>query len=74
MGHRLHAEVNVGVDADLTTSQSHQIAEELRHDLFHAFPNLSEVLVHVEPWQPLEKSHQMTNHHEPTPQLLGSGD
>ena len=74
MGHRLHAEVNVGLDADLTTAQSHQIAEELRHDLFHAFPNLSEVLVHVEPWQPLEKSHQLTIHHEPAPHVLASGD
>ncbi len=74
LGHRLHAEVNVGLDADLTTAQSHQIAEELRHDLFHALPNLSEVLVHVEPWQPLEKSHRLTIHHEPAPQLLAARD
>lgn len=74
LGHRLHAEINVAVDADLTTAQSHEIAEELRHDLFHAFPNLSEVLVHVEPWQPLEKSHRLTVHHERPPQLLGSSD
>lgn len=74
MGHRLYAEVNVGVDPNLTTAQSHQIAEELRHDLFHAFPNLSEVLVHVEPWQPLEHSHHLTIHHEPPPQQLVASD
>ncbi len=73
MGHRLTAEINVGVDAHLTTAQSHAIAEELRHDLFHAIPNLSEVLVHVEPWAPLEKSHHLTMHHEPVPQLLSTG-
>lgn len=74
MGHRLHAEINIGMDADLTTAQSHTISEELRHDLFHVFPNLSEVLVHVEPWESLEQSHQLTIHHEPAPQLLASGD
>ncbi len=73
IGHRLQAEVNVGVDGNLTTAQSHQIAEELRHDLFHAFPNLSEVMVHIEPWQNLEKSHKLTSHHEPAPSLIGSG-
>lgn len=73
LGHRLRASVNVGVDAHLTTAQSHQIAEELRHDLFHAFPNLAEVMVHVEPWQPLEKSHRLTIHHEPPPQTLVNG-
>lgn len=73
LGHRLRASVNVGVDAHLTTAQSHQIAEELRHDLFHAFPNLAEVMVHVEPWQPLEKSHRQTLHHEPPPQTLVNG-
>ena len=74
MGHRLHAEVNVGLDADLTNERTHEIAEELRHDLFHAFPTLADVMVHVEPWQPLDKSHRLTIHHEPAPQLLVSGD
>jgi len=73
LGHRLRASVNVGVDAHLTTAQSHLIAEELRHDLFHAFPNLAEVMIHVEPWQPLEKSHRLTLHHEPPPQTLVNG-
>jgi cation diffusion facilitator family transporter len=73
VGHRLHAEVNAGVDAHLTTAESHAVAEALRHDLFHAIPNLSEVLVHVEPWQPLEVSHHVTLHHEPVPRPLTAG-
>lgn len=73
VGHRLHAEVNVGLDEHLTTAQGHAVAEELRHDLFHAIPNLAEVLVHVEPWAPLEMSHRKTLHHEPVPQLLTNG-
>lgn len=70
MGHRMYAEVHVAVDPDLTTAQSHQIAEELRHDLFHAIPNLSEIMVHVEPFQPLETSHHLTMHHEKPPREL----
>jgi cation diffusion facilitator family transporter len=70
VGHRLHAEANVGVDGDLTTAESHHIAEELRHDLFHAFPALAEAIIHMEPWQATEQTHQLTAHHEPAPRSL----
>ena len=49
MGHTLHAELRITVDEDLPTRQSHQIAEQVRHDLFHALPRLSGVTVHTEP-------------------------
>ena len=72
MGHRLSAEVTIAVDAQLTTAQSHQITEELRHDLFHEILNLAEVIVHVDPWTAqIDKAHQLTSHHEPVPQLIG---
>lgn len=68
MGHRLHAEMHIAVEPQLTTTESHQIAEQLRHDLFHEIPNLSEVVVHVDPWsEKPEKFHQLTAHHEPIP-------
>jgi cation diffusion facilitator family transporter len=70
VGHRLHAEANVGVNGDLTTAESHHIAEELRHDLFHAFPALAEAIIHMEPWQATEQTHQLTAHHEPAPRSL----
>ena len=65
LGHRLHADIGIVVDADLTTSASHQIAEHLRHDLFHALPFLAEIMVHVDPWdaQP-EKHHHLTARHD----------
>lgn len=73
MGHRLHAEVTIAVDADLTTAQSHQIAEDVRHRLFHAIPKLSEVLVHVEPWSAAgDTFHSDTHHHEPSPVPLST--
>ncbi len=49
MGNRLHAEVHIGVDADLTVRQGHAIAERVRHALFHGVARLAEVVVHVEP-------------------------
>src|SRR5215216_1855137 len=35
LGHRLHAEVNVAVDPDLSVSEGHAIARELNHQLLH---------------------------------------
>lgn len=71
MGHRLHAEVHIAVEPHLTTAQSHHIAEQLRHNLFHQIPNLAEVVVHIDPWaEQLETVHQLTIHHEPVPQPI----
>lgn len=72
MGHRLQAEVTIAVDPHLTTLESHHVAEQVRHDLFHAFPTLSEVIVHVDPWlESAETAHALTLHHEAVPQPLG---
>src|SRR5437762_5892280 len=35
IGHRLHAEVNVAVDPDLSVTQGHEVAKEVRHQLLH---------------------------------------
>ncbi|GMQ79256.1 MAG: cation diffusion facilitator family transporter [Anaerolineae bacterium] len=71
MGHRLQADVYIAVEPNLTTLASHQIAEKVRHELFHELPTLSEVTVHVDPWlkQP-ETAHELTHHHEPGPYRL----
>ncbi len=61
LGHRQRAELNVDVAADLSVVQSHQIAEAVRHDLFHALPALVEVSVHVDPQG--EEYHEVTAHH-----------
>ena len=68
IGHQLHTEACIAVEPTLLTIQSHEIAEELRHNLFHEITNLSEVIVHVEPWseQP-DLFHQTTLHHELPP-------
>jgi len=48
-GHRLHAEVNLGVDCALTVTEGHAIAVEARHTLLHQLPYLSNVTIHIDP-------------------------
>jgi cation diffusion facilitator family transporter len=53
VGHQLWAECEVIVSGDATAIQAHQIAVTAEHDLLHALPRLSTVLVHADP-QPSE--------------------
>ncbi|MEX1018097.1 MAG: cation diffusion facilitator family transporter [Litorilinea sp.] len=70
VGHRIHADVCIAVDPHLTTLESHAIAEEVRHALFHAVPYLAEATVHVDPHAPTpEQHHERTLHHEPVPAM-----
>jgi cation diffusion facilitator family transporter len=71
MGHRLQAEIHIAVVPHLTTLESHQIAERLRHELFHQLPTLSEAIVHVDPWlEHPDAAHELTLHHESVPRPL----
>lgn len=66
LGHRLQAELHVRVDEDLSTRESHQIAEAVRHALFHALPQLAVVTVHVDPCgHSGVDPHATTAHHAP---------
>ena len=71
MGHRLHAEVTIAVDPALTTAESHHIAEHVRHALFHDIAYLSEVVVHVDPYDATRDAfHEHTVHHELVPEPI----
>ncbi len=71
MGHRLQAEATIAVDPHLTTLASHHIAEQVRHELFHQVPTLSEAIIHIDPWlEEPEAAHELTLHHEPVPHPL----
>jgi cation diffusion facilitator family transporter len=61
VGHALSTELHIVVDEDLPTRESHLIAEEVRHALFHAQPRLALVTVHVDPC-----GHGGDDHHEAT--------
>lgn len=49
LGHRLHAEVNVAVLADLSVEQGHDIAKDVRHHLLHELRYLSNATIHIDP-------------------------
>lgn len=67
LGHKLQAELHITVDEDLATRESHRIAEEVRHALFHAEPRLAVVSVHVDPCgHSGEDAHAVTAHHAGT--------
>lgn len=71
VGHYLHAEVYISVNPELKTSQSHRVAEQVRHALFHEIPDLSDINVHIDPWTEAEDlHHELTSAHEPVPSLI----
>jgi cation diffusion facilitator family transporter len=57
LGHRLHAEVNVAMDPDLSVSEGHAIAREVNHQLLHHLSYLSGAVIHVDPVQEAGEEH-----------------
>jgi cation diffusion facilitator family transporter len=49
LGHRLHAELNVAVDAALSVGQGHAVAKAVQHELLHHLTYLSSATIHVDP-------------------------
>lgn len=72
LGHRLHAEVEITVDADATVLEGHTVAEEARHALLHEVPYLSSALVHADPAPIGDDDHHGRLAHHPDP--LGVSD
>jgi cation diffusion facilitator family transporter len=58
IGHRLHAETDIVVDADLSLMAAHEIAADAAHQLTHAVPRLTAATVHTDP-----ASHAGAHHH-----------
>lgn len=66
VGHTLHVVMNIEVDAELTLTRAHEIAEEVRHRLFHDITGLSEAIIHTDPHSHGEAAtdyHQTVAHH-----------
>ncbi len=64
VGHTLHIAMNIEVDAELTLAKAHEIAEEVRHRLFHKIEGVSEVIIHTDPHSHNGKDpHELTAHH-----------
>jgi cation diffusion facilitator family transporter len=65
-GHRLVGEMHITVDCHQNTHQSHFIAEEVRHQLFHKLPSLFEVVIHTDPCECDRMiEYHPTKHHKP---------
>jgi len=63
LGHRLHAELNIAVDPQLTIAQAHAVAAEVRHQLLHRFDYLSLVVIHVDPADQSGEAHHRIEAH-----------
>ncbi len=63
VGHALHITMNIEVDAQLTLLKAHEIAEEVRHRLFHEIPGVAEVIIHTDPGGTGQDYHQAMAHH-----------
>ncbi|MER7455878.1 cation diffusion facilitator family transporter [Micromonospora sp. NPDC126480] len=58
IGHHLHAEADLVVDAGLSLIAAHEIAADAEHQLTHAIPRLTAATVHTDP-----DSHPGGHHH-----------
>jgi cation diffusion facilitator family transporter len=63
IGHRLTLELNVAVNPDLSVTEGHELAKEVRHQILHHVPHVSAVMIHVDPTtQPGEAHHRAGVH------------
>jgi cation diffusion facilitator family transporter len=64
IGRALHISMNIEVDPHLTLLAAHEIAEQVRHRLFHEIPGVSDVLIHTDPKSSDDTDfHQTLAHH-----------
>ena len=63
LGHRLHAEVNVAVNPELSVAEGHAVAREVNHQLLHHLSYLSGAVIHVDPIQEAGELHHRISAH-----------
>ncbi len=69
IGHCMHAEINLAVSEKLPLGEGHAIAMQVRHQLLHHLPYLSNVTIHIDPDNLSgEQHHRILEHEEPTAQ------
>jgi len=64
IGHRLHAEVHLTADGDLTLKEAHVLEQRVSHALAHAVPYLGEAVIHVDPADQAGTASDQTSPHE----------
>jgi divalent metal cation (Fe/Co/Zn/Cd) transporter len=63
IGHRLHAEVNVAVDSELSVVEAHEISEDVHHRLLHQLPYLARATIHIDPVERAGEVHHRIPEH-----------
>jgi cation diffusion facilitator family transporter len=63
VGHRLHAALNIAVRPQLSVTQGHAIAREVRHQLLHHLPHCADALIHVDPVEASGEEHHRVAAH-----------
>jgi len=64
IGHRLHAEAEIVVPGDLDVIAAHRLAHDVEHEIIHAVPRLTDVLVHASPDPTsVPQAHDTVAHH-----------
>jgi cation diffusion facilitator family transporter len=64
LGHRMHAELDITVCADLSVEEGHHIACNVRHELLHNLKYLSDATIHVDPEQASGQDYHCVENHE----------
>ena len=63
LGHRMHAEVNLAVNPELSVEAAHEISKQARHELLHLLPYLSNAIIHIDPANASgEQHHRIAEH------------
>jgi cation diffusion facilitator family transporter len=63
LGHRMHAEVNLAVNPQLSVEAAHEISKQARHELLHHLPYLSNAIIHIDPANASgEQHHRIAEH------------
>ena len=65
-GHRLQADTDIRVPADIDILEGHRISEEVEHTLLHEVPHLEGVVVHLHPTGQAvdpDSLHDLSGHH-----------
>jgi cation diffusion facilitator family transporter len=63
IGHQLHLDADITLDAHLDLVQAHYLLEETRHHLLHHIPRLADALLHASPTNQHGDPHAITRHH-----------
>jgi cation diffusion facilitator family transporter len=63
IGHQLHVDADLILDAHLSLDRAHGILEGARHRLLHHIPRLADALLHASPTNGHDDPHAITRHH-----------